>query len=67
MNTKQLRKLIDETFLKVGDKAACETLMESRNMDLNEMNSGCKRDHIAYLVREVGRKSQDIIDIVRSS
>lgn len=68
MNTIQLRKLIDNApLLKTGDRAACETLMVSRKMDLEEMNSGCKRDHIAYLSREVDRKSQDIIDMVAAA
>lgn len=68
MNTTQLRKLIDNApILKTGDKAACETLLKSRTMDLNEMKSGCKRDHILYLMREAERKEQDIMDIVAAA
>lgn len=67
MNTLQLNKLIAKTFLKLGDKAVIDRLMASIQMDLAEMNSGCKREHVLYLSQEIDSKKQEVIDIIESS
>ena len=68
MNTIQLRKLIDNApLLKVGDRASCETLMKSIKMDLEEMNSGCRREHILFLSGMVDSRKREIIAIIESA
>lgn len=68
MNISQLRTFIDSApLLKTGDKAAIESLMKWIKMDLQEMNSGCNREHIKYLSGVIDSRKREIIAIVESA
>jgi len=67
MNTKQLRKMIDKAFLKVGDRQRCNYLMCSVKMDFDHMATCRTHDDTSYLMREVNRKRSDIINMIRGA
>ena len=67
MNTTQLRKALDSAFLKSGERAACETLITSIEVDLQQMESCRTFADKVYLTNEINRKKQDILNSIESA